>query len=148
MVRKEPELIHGIRNIIQNGINYSNSCVNIDLSTSIEFVNLIICDDGPGYPENLLKMIGDPFLNKKENSLKSFNEKKDDKGMGLGLFISKILLERTGAEIRFTNASSSSKQKKLSFEGAQVEISWKRTEIEVSPKSKEGLIKKNPRNIN
>ena len=68
--------------------------------------------------------------------------------MGLGLFISKILLERTGAEIRFTNASSSSKQKNLSFKGAQVEISWKRTKIEVLPNSKEGLIKKNPRNIN
>ena len=147
-VKKEPELIHGIRNIIQNGIKYSNSCVNVDLSTSTEFIDIIICDDGPGYPENLLKMIGDPFLNNKENSLRGFNEKKDDKGMGLGLFISKILLERTGAEIRFTNASSSSKQKKLSFEGAQVEIKWKRTKIEVSPKSKDGLIKKNPRNIN
>ncbi|OUX44731.1 hypothetical protein CBE37_00805 [bacterium TMED277] len=146
-VRKEPELVHGIRNIIQNGINYSNSCVNVDLSTSFEFINLIISDDGPGYPENLLKMIGDPFLNKKENSFKSFNEKQDDKGMGLGLFISKILLERTGAEISYNNGRSISNKKKLSLKGAQVEISWKRTKLEVSLESKEGLIKKNPRNI-
>ena len=68
--------------------------------------------------------------------------------MGLGLFISKILLERTGSVIRFTNGHSRSNQKHLSCEGAQVEMSWIRTEIEVSPESTEGLIKTNPRNIN
>ena len=68
--------------------------------------------------------------------------------MGLGLFISKILLERTGAKIKFSNSRTYSKQKEFSLGGAQVEISWRRLEIEVSLESNEGLIKKNPRNIN
>ncbi len=147
-VKKEPELIHGIRNIIQNGVNYSKSCVNVNLETSLENINLLICDDGPGYPENLLKLIGDPFLNNRENSLRGFDETKDDKGMGLGLFISKILLERTGAKIRFDNASVGLNQKQSYCEGALIEMSWVRTDIEFSTKNKNSLIKKNPRNIN
>ena len=60
----------------------------------------------------------------------------------------KILLERTGAKLRFTNASANLNPNKLPYKGAQVEMTWIRTKIEVSVESKEGLIKKNPRNIN
>jgi len=146
-VRKEPELIHGIRNLIQNGVKYSNSCVQIELSTNMKFINIVIFDDGPGFPESLLKMIGDPFLNKKENPLKDFNGTKVGQGMGLGLFISKILLERTGSIIKFSNLKGNSKKVHSSATGAQIEIAWIRTALEVPEDYKEVLSTQNPRNI-
>ena len=53
-------------------------------------------------------------------------------GMGLGLFIAKTLLERTGAELKFANGSTLEifDDSKGEPTGAYVEISWQRSDIE------------------
>ncbi|MDC3067655.1 ActS/PrrB/RegB family redox-sensitive histidine kinase, partial [Paracoccaceae bacterium] len=144
LVRREPELLHGIRNLVHNAIKFSNSTVNINLIVEGQFITIEITDDGQGFPENLLRMIGDPFLKSKKNFLKDTDPKK---GMGLGLFISKILLERTNGRVNFSNIIQIKNKYEKNVKGAKVEIMWEKASIEVSNSLKKQIIKENPRNV-
>ena len=71
ILARKPELIYGLRNIVQNAIEFSKNKVWIDVTYNIKSLNILISDDGSGYPSNLLKKIGEPFLN--ESNLSIFN---------------------------------------------------------------------------
>ena len=100
LVRREPELIHGIRNIVHNALKFAKSTVDINLITYSKNLILEIVDDGKGFPYDFTKMIGEPFL--KKSTFYSTEEKIEtsEKGMGLGLFIANILLERTNGKLK------------------------------------------------
>ena len=103
ILARKPELIYGLRNIIQNAIEFSKNTVWIDVTYNVKRLIIFISDDGSGYPSNLLKKIGEPFLNE-SNFKKNFeNSRPHYEGMGLGLFISKTLLENLGANVTFNN---------------------------------------------
>ena len=74
----------------------------------------MISDDGPGFPQDIYNLIGEPYIASKSNKLKSKS------GLGLGTFIGKTLLERKKAKINFSNNEK---------EGALVEIVWKYSDI-------------------
>ncbi len=120
VIQRRPELIHGIRNLIQNAVDFAKETVWVELSWTKETLTLRICDDGPGYPPHLLGRIGDPFIRKNARSPKD-SARPGYQGMGLGLFIAKTLLERTGAELRFANGGDKNAQC-----GAVAEVSWPR----------------------
>ena len=61
LVRREPELIHGIRNIIHNAIKFAKTTVDINLICDSRELNVEIVDDGKGFPHDITKMIGEPF---------------------------------------------------------------------------------------
>ena len=81
-------------------------------------------DDGPGYPPHLLGRIGDPLMRRRARV--AVPERPEYEGMGLGLFIAKTLLERSGADLSFANGSDSFKADSARREriGAVVEVVW------------------------
>ncbi len=130
IVWRRPEIIHGLRNLIQNAVDFAESTVWVDTTLTDETVSIRIIDDGRGFSQHVIGRIGDPFV--------SFNPQVGEKtarpeydGMGLGLFIAKTLLERSGAELLFANARDSFSLQPEPGErcGAIVEVIWPVNEI-------------------
>ncbi len=147
LVRREPELIHGIRNIIQNAVKFSKSVVDINLNITSKKINLEIIDDGEGFPYDIKNMIGEPFLNRSNIHLKEAKTKTPEEGMGLGLFIANVLLEKTEGKLKFSNVKKTENDGKKRVKGAKVEISWDRVSIEVLQRGNKDKVKENPRNV-
>ena len=121
---RRPELIHGLRNLIQNAVDFAATRVWIDLEHSHGQIRLRIVDDGDGFPIHVLYRIGDPFVS--DRRVQGENRRPGYEGMGLGLFIAKTLLERTGAVLTFANASDPFSGPGLRPErsGAVIELVW------------------------
>ena len=147
LVRREPELIHGIRNIIHNAIKFAKTTVDINLICDPRELNVQIIDDGKGFPHDITKMIGEPFLKKSEFFSADEKTKTPAEGMGLGLFIANILLEKTNAELKFSNVNQIEENGKKRIKGAKAEILWKRSSIEVLQLDQGAKVKENPRNV-
>ena len=113
-IRRSAEVTYGIRNFVGNAVKFSKSKVLINLETNKEDFSVLISDDGPGFPQDIYNLIGEPYIASKSNKLKSKS------GLGLGTFIGKTLLERKKAKINFSNNEK---------EGALVEIVWKYSDI-------------------
>ncbi len=122
---RRPEIIHGLRNLIQNAVDFAEAHVWIEGRWSEDDISVVIIDDGAGFPPQLIGRIGDPFL--RSRSPQSL-DRPEYEGMGLGLFIAKTLLERTGAAMSFANAAESplSIDKGPKRRGAVVEAIWPR----------------------
>ena len=108
-IKRSAELTYGIRNFVGNAVKFSKKNININLVGNNQTTTLQISDDGPGFPEDIYKIIGEPYISTKSKKLKS------KAGLGLGTFIGKTLLERKKANIEFLKSSNG---------GALVEISW------------------------
>lgn len=121
-ILRRPEIIHGLRNLIQNAVDFANAQVEIDVTWSDQDLHLRISDDGPGFPSSVLGRIGDPFVGRKRGRRPGYE------GMGLGLFIAKTLLERSGARLTFTNGRHLAPDDSLA--GAIVTVTWPRTRVE------------------
>ncbi|MFB2531985.1 sensor histidine kinase RegB [Paracoccus sp. p4-l81] len=130
IVQRMPELIHGLRNLIQNAVDFARGHVWIDSDWTDSQLRLRITDDGPGFPPQILSQIGYPFLGQRRGS-----ERPGYDGMGLGLFIAKTLLERSGARLRFANAADPflTDAENQGRTGAVVELVWPRNRIEAAP---------------
>jgi len=131
MVLRRPELIHALRNLIQNAVDFAATTVWVETSWNDRILSVRVIDDGTGYPPHLLGRIGDPFL--RRGSRQGRDDRRPEyEGMGLGLFIAKTLLERTGAELSFVNGTTPYTGKSHPGEplGAIVEVIWDRTRRE------------------
>lgn len=104
-VARNPELIHGLRNLVQNAVDFARGEVWVQTVWSQHSIRVLVGDDGQGYPPDLIGRLGDPFLSTRRGSGSRSDARPGYEGMGLGLFIAKTLLERTGAELTFTNAA-------------------------------------------
>jgi two-component system sensor histidine kinase RegB len=100
---RRPEIIQGLRNLVQNAVDFARSTVWIDLDWTESELRVAIGDDGPGYPPDLIGRIGDPFVRRRAPAP---GERPGYEGMGLGLFIAKTLLERSGARLHFGNGDA------------------------------------------
>jgi two-component system sensor histidine kinase RegB len=109
-IQRTPEIIYGLRNFIGNAIKFSKSKVKINLRSDKKSIEIKINDDGPGIPEDIIKIIGEPYIKSKSRELKS------NAGLGLGSFLGKTLLERQGAKLVFRRNSD--------LGGALVVLSW------------------------
>jgi two-component system sensor histidine kinase RegB len=125
-VTRRPEIIHGLRNLIQNAVDFSKTQVLVEARWDEEHIKLRISDDGEGFPAHVIGRLGDPFIGRKRTGRHPSYE-----GMGLGLFIAKTLLERTTATLVFANGGRSLQTPNLG--GAIVEVSWPRSTIEAGP---------------
>ena len=108
---KSPEIVYGLRNFIGNANKFSESTVEIFLQDNDKETEIIIKDDGPGFPKDLIdkSILGEPYIRTKDQ--KNISKY----GLGLGTFIGKTLLEKNYAKITFKNSN---------FKGAQVIINW------------------------
>ena len=114
-ITKSIEIVYGLRNFIGNANKFSKSKIFITLKSDNTYTEVTIEDDGDGYPGDILSKIGEPYL----RSIKSSNNEK--KGLGLGLFIGKTLLEKNFAIINCQNSQTRT--------GAEVIIKWKNTDL-------------------
>lgn len=131
VIRRQPEVIHGLRNLIQNAVDFARGNVWVDLGWTDDRVRLRIVDDGEGFPPHLIGRIGDPFMRRRKTEAERA-KRPEYEGMGLGLFIAKTLLERTGAELSFANARDPflTAEEQPERSGAIVEVVWPRARIE------------------
>ena len=106
-VKRSPEIIYGLRNFIGNAVKFSKNKVEVDIESDDNIIIIRISDDGPGFPEDVIKILGEPYIKSKSTEIKSKS------GLGLGTFLGKTLLERQGAKLSFSNYVNS---------GAVVEI--------------------------
>lgn len=144
-VARRPEIIHGLRNLIQNAVDFAATTVWIDAIWTDKTVELRIIDDGKGFPPGLLGRIGDPFVRNRRGQ-GGASRRPEYEGMGLGLFIAKTLLERSGAELSFANGrdplvpGSGSGQRS----GAIVELRWPADRIVAPGEDGRGLGENQP----
>lgn len=121
MIRRSVGLLYGLGNIIENATHFARDSVRIETAWDRSHIEITICDDGPGFPPDLLARLGEPYLTTRARTLPE-GEDGAAGGLGLGIFIAKTLLERTGARLDFENAGSEGQ--------ARVRIAWPRVEIE------------------
>ena len=114
---KSAEIIYGLRNFIGNANKYSKNKIEVFLKSNKKDTEIIIKDDGPGFPKDLIEKakLGEPYI-------RSANPEHISKyGLGLGTFIGKTLLEKNYANIFFKNSEDTG--------GAEVVIKWKNKDL-------------------
>lgn len=118
---RRPGMIYGIGNIIENAVDFAGSKVEITSRWSAATVTIVIADDGPGFPPELIETLGEPYVSTRRQTA----GRKDGRagGLGLGFFIAKTLLERSGASLALENRPAPE-------HGAVVTLSWPRKEFE------------------
>ena len=109
-IKRSPEIVYGLRNFIGNAVKFADKQVNISLISDDEALVLIINDDGPGFSEDIINFIGEPYLKSKSKKVSG------KAGLGLGIFLGKTLLERKKARLIFSNNED--------LKGASVKITW------------------------
>ena len=109
-IQRSPEIIYGLRNFIGNAVKFSKSEVKIELKSNKNIILIEINDDGPGFPDDIINKIGEPYIKSKSKELSS------NSGLGLGTFLGKTLLERQNAKLSFIKNSN--------LGGASVTIKW------------------------
>ncbi len=125
-IMRRPEIIHGLRNLVQNAVDFASANVWVEMQWSEHQVGVRIMDDGDGYSPNIIGRIGDPFMRNRRSG--ETPKRPGYEGMGLGLFIAKTLLERSGASLSFANGFDPFMDDGPRPErcGAVVEVLWPR----------------------
>lgn len=133
-ILRRPEIIHGLRNLVQNAVDFARTTVWIEGEWTDRTVTVRIIDDGDGFPPNVIGRIGDPFVRFRRSD-PQIEERPGYEGMGLGLFIAKTLLERSGADLTFANATDPFLPPEDRPErcGAVVEAVWAMADLAVAP---------------
>jgi two-component system, sensor histidine kinase RegB len=119
---RNPAILYGVGNILENAVDFARATVEVNAWWNTETVEIVISDDGPGIAPDLLKRIGEPYLSRRRGTDETQSE---HHGLGLGVFIARTLLERTGAKVSFTN-------RVFPDHGAVVQITWPRARFETS----------------
>ncbi|SPH23514.1 Sensor histidine kinase RegB [Defluviimonas aquaemixtae] len=134
-IARKPEIVHGLRNLIQNAVDFAHGNVWIDASWTDRSLAVTIADDGDGFPPQMIGRIGDPLFRRKREDGQV--RRPEYEGMGLGLFIAKTLLERTGAILSFRNGADPflSEEERPDRSGANIEVVWPRDQIEMVAKT-------------
>lgn len=118
---RNPAILYGVGNILENAVDFANTMVEVNAWWNDERIEILISDDGPGIPPDLLKRIGEPYLSRRPRGEEGPGE---HRGLGLGVFIARTLLERTGAKVLFSN-------RVFPDHGAVVSIVWQRERFEM-----------------
>ena len=114
-ITKSIEIVYGLRNFIGNANKFSHNKIFITLKSDSDLTEIIVEDDGEGYPNDILSKIGEPYL----KSIRKIDKNKT--GLGLGLFIGKTLLEKNFAKLNFRNSKTRN--------GAEVVIKWNNKDL-------------------
>ncbi|MDB5617384.1 ActS/PrrB/RegB family redox-sensitive histidine kinase [Tardiphaga sp.] len=116
---RNPAILYGVGNILENAVDFARERVEVNAWWNTDSVAISISDDGPGIPPDLLKRIGEPYLTRRRGG----DDSGEHTGLGLGVFIARTLLERTGAKVAFSN-------RVFPDHGAVVQIAWPRERFE------------------
>lgn len=131
---RNPAINYGIGNLLENAVDFASSRVDVEPQWTENGVSIDIRDDGPGFSQDVIDRLGDPFVTTRKG--RDSGETADlnkHQGMGLGFFIAKTLLERSGATVTLANRNAGDR-------GAAVRISWPRNVIEAPPLAEHAVI--------
>lgn len=143
---RNPGILYGLSNLIENAVDFARDRVDITAKWTDTHLSLRIMDDGPGFSEAILHRLGDPYVTTrslKENSNAQEGGNGAPRigrggGLGLGFFIAKTLLERSGARVRISNRKDSpdakpepkNQKNARKISGAVIDIHWQRSQLE------------------
>ena len=113
--KRSVEINYALRNFIGNANKFSNKKIDIKLISDEKSTKIQICDDGPGFPNDIIDKLGEPYIRS------SYKEKESKRGLGMGTFIGKTLLEKNYGRINFENSSE--------IQGAIVSIDWSNNDL-------------------
>jgi two-component system sensor histidine kinase RegB len=116
---RSPAILYGLGNLVENAVDFASDRVEIAVRWSEQDVAVTISDDGPGFSSEILARIGEPYV----TSRRRRGTDGEEGGLGLGFFIAKTLLERSGAALAFLNRQSPDT-------GAVVRVRWPRGELQ------------------
>ena len=116
-IKRNPELVYGLRNFIGNAVKFANQNILISIISDNINLYILIEDDGPGFPDDIIKALGEPYIKSR------YKLSKNNAGLGLGTFLGKTLLERQSAVISFENGSV--------LKGAKVKIKWSINDLSI-----------------
>jgi len=125
VIDRSPAVLYGLGNLVENAVDFAAERVEIAVLWSELEVAVTISDDGPGFPPEILKRIGEPYVTSRRRT----GAESEESGLGLGFFIAKTLLERSGALVAFINRHAPEK-------GAVVRVRWAR--LDIAPPAPEG----------
>jgi two-component system sensor histidine kinase RegB len=120
---RNPAILYGLGNLLENAVDFAHDRVAVDADWSGDSVAVTISDDGPGFAPEILARIGEPYVTSRRRQQNDSGE--EPTGLGLGFFIAKTLLERSGATLSFENRAGPER-------GAIIRLSWSRSEFEQS----------------
>jgi two-component system, sensor histidine kinase RegB len=122
---RNPAINYGIGNLLENAVDFATSRVDVEPNWTANDVSISIRDDGPGFSQDIIDRLGDPFVTTRQgyDTAEPSVDLSKHQGMGLGFFIAKTLLERSGASVTLANRKGGAR-------GAMVTINWSREMIE------------------
>ena len=157
-VRRLPEVIHGLSTLVENAADFAGSTVRVRAMVDAGFIEIEVVDDGPGFPPDILPRLGEPYVTSRPQGkarraltaqiaasvAAAAPGRKSKKaaapatapeviapsqgGMGLGFFIARTLLERTGGKVSVGAGDGGKGQPR----GARVVVRWARPSLEVA----------------
>jgi two-component system sensor histidine kinase RegB len=122
VVERRPGVIYGLGNIIENATDFAKTRVDIGAEWNAAGLAVTITDDGPGFPTEVMDNIGEPYVTTRPSEEPGPLGDEESAGLGLGFFIAKTLLERSGATVSLANRASPQT-------GAVVRVNWPRAFI-------------------
>ena len=124
VLRRNPAIAYGLGNLLENAVDFAEARVEVDARWTPSQVSITVRDDGPGFHQNIFDRLGDPFVTSRPGYGEETGEPGRHEGMGLGFFIAKTLLERTGASVSLANRPTPE-------HGAVVYVVWPRSVIDL-----------------
>jgi len=118
---RNPAIVYGLGNLLENAVDFARERVVVNAHWNEDAVEVVISDDGPGFAPEIMARIGEPYVTSRNRDITRTDE--EPTGLGLGFFIAKTLLERSGAVLTFENRTFPAR-------GAVVRIHWRREEFE------------------
>lgn len=118
---RNPAILYGLGNLLENAVDFADKQVTVDATWDEDAVEVAISDDGPGFAPEIMDRVGEPYVTSRRARLEDDDE--EPHGLGLGFFIAKTLLERSGASLSFENRVPPE-------HGAQITVRWNRSEFE------------------
>jgi two-component system, sensor histidine kinase RegB len=137
---RKPGVIYGLSNLIENAVDFARQRVEIVARWSARDVLLTISDDGPGIPLDVLDALGEPYITTRGTRRAGQIKNGEPTGLGLGFFIAKTLLERSGAAVTLEN-------RQRPDHGAVVTVSWPRQVFESKRQTAQGWDAQAPKTL-
>lgn len=120
---RRPGVIYGLGNLLENAVDFAATEVRVTARWNEARVTVTLVDDGPGFPPDLIDSLGEPYITTRPSRSRTAKEDGKASGLGLGFFIAKTLLERSGADLTLENRPAPER-------GAVVHIVWPRSAYE------------------
>jgi two-component system, sensor histidine kinase RegB len=122
VIARNPGLLYGLGNLVENAVDFANHAVAVSARWTDHEVTIVVTDDGPGFAPTVIGRIGEPYVTERSRAASGGDAQA---GLGLGFFIAKTLLERTGAGLSLGNRAAPET-------GAVVRVSWPRRQFELN----------------